>query len=73
MSALAIEGVAKRFGAAAVLDDISLEVASGEFMVLLGPSGCGKSTLLNIVAGLEHSDAGRIVIGGEDEIGRAHV
>jgi multiple sugar transport system ATP-binding protein len=70
MSALAIEGVAKRFGAVAVLDDISLEVASGEFMVLLGPSGCGKSTLLNIVAGLDDPDAGRIVIGGEDVTAR---
>ena len=66
MSALAIEGVAKRFGAVGVLDDIWLEVASGEFMVLLGPSGCGKSTLLNIVAGLDEPDAGRIAIGGED-------
>jgi multiple sugar transport system ATP-binding protein len=66
MSALAIEGVAKRFGAVAVLNDIWLEVASGEFMVLLGPSGCGKSTLLNIVAGLDEPDAGRILIGGED-------
>jgi multiple sugar transport system ATP-binding protein len=66
MSALVIEGVAKRFGAVAVLNDISLEVASGEFMVLLGPSGCGKSTLLNVVAGLDEPDAGRIVIAGED-------
>jgi multiple sugar transport system ATP-binding protein len=70
MSALAIEGVAKRFGAVAVLNDISLEVASGEFMVLLGPSGCGKSTLLNIVAGLDEPDAGRIVIGGDDVTAR---
>jgi multiple sugar transport system ATP-binding protein len=70
MSALAIEGVAKRFGAVAVLNDISLEVASGEFMVLLGPSGCGKSTLLNVVAGLDEPDAGRIAIGGEDVTAR---
>jgi multiple sugar transport system ATP-binding protein len=66
MSALAVTGIAKRFGTAAVLDGISLDVASGEFMVLLGPSGCGKSTLLNIIAGLEDAEAGRIVIGGED-------
>ena len=66
MSALAISGIAKRFGAAAVLDGISLEIASGEFMVLLGPSGCGKSTLLNVIAGLETAEAGRIAIGGED-------
>jgi len=66
MSALAIEGIVKSFGAVAVLTDISLAVAAGEFMVLLGPSGCGKSTLLNVVAGLESADAGRIWIGGED-------
>ena len=66
MSALAIAGIVKRFGAVAVLDGISLDVASGEFMVLLGPSGCGKSTLLNVIAGLEEAQAGRIVIGGED-------
>jgi multiple sugar transport system ATP-binding protein len=66
MSALAVRGIAKRFGTIAVLNDIALDVAPGEFMVLLGPSGCGKSTLLNIVAGLDAADAGRIVIGGED-------
>jgi multiple sugar transport system ATP-binding protein len=70
MSALAVAGIAKRFGATAVLDGISLDVASGEFMVLLGPSGCGKSTLLNVIAGLEIAGAGRIVIGGEDVTGR---
>ena len=66
MSALAVSGIAKRFGAAAVLDGISLEIPSGEFMVLLGPSGCGKSTLLNVIAGLETAEAGRVAIGGED-------
>jgi multiple sugar transport system ATP-binding protein len=66
MSALAISTITKRFATAIVLDGISLDVASGEFMVLLGPSGCGKSTLLNVIAGLEEADAGRIVIGGED-------
>jgi multiple sugar transport system ATP-binding protein len=66
MNALAISGITKRFGAAAVLDGISLEIAAGEFMVLLGPSGCGKSTLLNVIAGLEDAEAGRVVIGGED-------
>ena len=62
MSALAVEHVTKGFGALAVLDDISLAVESGEFMVLLGPSGCGKSTLLNVIAGLEAAESGRIVI-----------
>ncbi|MEU6643147.1 ABC transporter ATP-binding protein [Saccharomonospora sp. NPDC046836] len=47
-------------------DEVSLEIADGEFMVLLGPSGCGKTTLLRMVAGLEMPDAGQIVIGGKD-------
>src|ERR1700731_4140650 len=43
------------------LDDVSLEVAEGEFIVIVGPSGCGKSTLLDIIAGLEHSDKGQVL------------
>jgi len=70
MSALAVTGITKRFAAAPILDGISLDVASGEFMVLLGPSGCGKSTLLNVIAGLEPAESGRIVIGGEDVTAR---
>jgi multiple sugar transport system ATP-binding protein len=47
-------------------DDISLEIADGEFMVLLGPSGCGKTTLLRMIAGLELPDDGSISIGSRD-------
>jgi NitT/TauT family transport system ATP-binding protein len=43
------------------LDDVSLDVAEGEFVVMVGPSGCGKSTLLDIIAGLERPDEGRVV------------
>ena len=43
------------------LDDVSLEVAEGEFIVIVGPSGCGKSTLLDIIAGLEKPDKGRVL------------
>ena len=49
-----------------VLDDIELEVAAGEFVILVGPSGCGKSTLLNLIAGLDAPTAGSIAIGGRD-------
>ena len=52
-----------------IIDDLSLEVASGEFLVLLGPSGCGKSTLLNGIAGLLDVSGGAIAIGGKDVTG----
>jgi NitT/TauT family transport system ATP-binding protein len=63
--AVTVRGVTKRFGAAPnVLEDISLEVADGEFVCLLGASGCGKSTLLSIVAGLEQPTAGTVAVAG---------
>ena len=51
--------------------DVSLEIAAGEFMVLVGPSGCGKSTLLRAIAGLEQVSAGRVFIEGKDVTDRA--
>ena len=61
-----LEGVSKAFGAVRVLENLSLDVWPGEFLVLLGESGCGKTTALRIVAGLEAASAGRIVIGDRD-------
>jgi putative spermidine/putrescine transport system ATP-binding protein len=63
---LVVTGASKRFGAAVVLDDLSLSVAKGEFVSLLGPSGCGKTTLLRCVAGLLRPDAGRITVAGQE-------
>ena len=52
-------------GEVRALDDVSLDIASGEFFILLGPSGCGKTTLLRSIAGLEYPDSGEIVLQGE--------
>jgi len=60
-----LSAVSKRFGEAQVIDNLSLEVEPGEFMVFLGPSGCGKSTLLRMVAGLETIDQGEIHVAGK--------
>jgi sulfate/thiosulfate transport system ATP-binding protein len=63
---ISVTGVTKRFGSFVALDDVSLEVASGDLTALLGPSGSGKSTLLRIIAGLEKPDAGKVSIAAED-------
>ena len=57
--------VTKEFGGACVVDDLSLEIHDGEFIVLLGPSGCGKTTTLRMLAGLESVTSGEITIDGE--------
>src|SRR5215467_10943682 len=60
------DGVSKRFGPAAAVERVSLDVFPGEFFALLGPSGCGKTTLLRLLAGLEAPDEGRILLDGKD-------
>jgi multiple sugar transport system ATP-binding protein len=62
---LALRSISKRFGATLVLNDVSLEIAADELVVVLGPSGCGKSTLLRVIAGLESIDSGMIEIDGQ--------
>lgn len=65
-SGVELKGVSKSFGAVDVIHDIDLKIAAGEFVVFVGPSGCGKSTLLRLIAGLEETSQGEILIGGRD-------
>lgn len=60
-----LERVTKRFGKVLAIDDVTLDVGEGEFMVLLGPSGCGKTTTLRLIAGLEKVTSGNIYFGDE--------
>ncbi|MFH1724535.1 MAG: sn-glycerol-3-phosphate ABC transporter ATP-binding protein UgpC [Elusimicrobiota bacterium] len=64
MASVTLSNINKTFDKTAVLHDVSLDIASREFLVLVGPSGCGKSTLLRMVAGLEETTEGRILIDG---------
>src|SRR5687768_4771702 len=66
MADLLLKALSKRFGDVQAVRELQLEVASGEFIVLLGPSGAGKTTTLRLVAGLEKADAGSVHIGGHD-------
>src|SRR3954454_5752737 len=63
MARVELRHVAKRYGALEVIHGVDMQVADGEFIVIVGPSGCGKSTLLRMVAGLEAITSGEIVIG----------
>lgn len=71
-ASLKIAGIRKVFGkgdkAVEILKKIDIDVAPGEFLILVGPSGCGKSTLLNIIAGLEEPTEGALLINGKDVV-----
>jgi sulfate transport system ATP-binding protein len=63
---IAVKNINKRFGDFVALDNVSLDFPQGELTALLGPSGCGKTTLLRCIAGLEHPDAGQVLLDGQD-------
>jgi ABC-type sugar transport system ATPase subunit len=65
MASLTLSKIVKSYGKTEVIHGVDLEVADGEFVVLVGPSGCGKSTLLRIIAGLEEVNEGEVYIGGQ--------
>ena len=64
--AISLEQVAKRYAGVDAVQDVSVDVAEGEFFSLLGPSGCGKTTTLRMIAGFVTPDSGRIVLQGRD-------
>jgi putative spermidine/putrescine transport system ATP-binding protein len=63
--AVSLQSVSRRFGAVRAVDDVSLEVAPGEFFAMLGPSGSGKTTCLRLIGGFERPNAGRVAVFGE--------
>ncbi|MGQ3213487.1 ABC transporter ATP-binding protein [Shinella sp.] len=65
MTAIALRQIRKTYGSLEVIHDVDIDIASGEFLVLVGPSGCGKSTLLRMIAGLEEISGGALDIGGK--------
>ena len=66
MAAIEMKSIVKEYGDGfAAVNDVTIDVADGEFMILVGPSGCGKSTLLRMIVGLEDITSGDMIIGGE--------
>src|SRR5215469_4349268 len=66
---IVVDAVGKSFGALPVIENVSFDVADGEFVAIVGPSGCGKSTLLNVIAGFERPDRGAVRIDGAEQQG----
>ncbi|MFZ4683361.1 MAG: ATP-binding cassette domain-containing protein, partial [Terrimicrobiaceae bacterium] len=61
-----LRNVSKVFGSFTALQEVSFEIAEGEFMTFLGPSGCGKTTCLRLISGFDTPTTGQVLIGGKD-------
>ncbi len=70
MATIELRGLRRTFGAVVALDNLDLDVRSGEFVSLLGPSGCGKTTALRIIAGFEWPDSGEVLVDGQDVLAK---
>src|SRR5882757_6414388 len=68
MGSITLKKVSKVFAGHTVIPGIDLDIVDGEFVVFVGPSGCGKSTLLRLIAGLEDTTGGKILIDGVDVV-----
>ncbi|PWK67630.1 ABC transporter ATP-binding protein [Aminobacter sp. AP02] len=66
MGTISLRKAGKQYGTSEIIRDLDLEIADGEFVVIVGPSGCGKSTLLRMIAGLEQTTSGKLLIDGRD-------
>ena len=66
MASVTLKSIEKTWGSVTVLNDLDLEIADKEFLVLLGPSGCGKSTTMRIIAGLEKATKGKVLMDDRD-------
>jgi branched-chain amino acid transport system ATP-binding protein len=63
---LSVQGLSLRIGGVSIVEDVSLDVREGEFLVVIGPNGAGKTTLFNLLSGVTRPTAGRITLGGRD-------
>ncbi len=66
MAVITLSGVTKSFGSVSIIKGVDLSIGDGEFVIFVGPSGSGKSTLLRLIAGLEETSGGHILIDGTD-------